>query len=143
MNIVFASVTTSIRMRFSPPLYDGMLVSAVVDGLGRGERNMHTRAQRLRYFRNGMKHFFRLPERCTNNGRLWCIYPCKSKMFLHIARRSVIDSMKHPALTTGYHLTISFFGYEKPGESFSGEVLARMSSSPGYRDSGAGLLVKS
>ena len=43
-------------MRFSHP-YDGMLVSkAVVDGLGGGE-SKYTRAQRLRYFRNGMKHF--------------------------------------------------------------------------------------
>ncbi|MDU6442349.1 MAG: tRNA-guanine transglycosylase, partial [Pantoea sp.] len=45
-----------------PHPYDGMLVSkAVVDGLGGGE-SKYTRAQRLRYFRNGMKHFFRLQE---------------------------------------------------------------------------------
>ena len=52
---------------FSHP-YDGMLVSkAVVDGLGGGE-SKYTRAQRLRYFRNGMKHFFRLPENMETMG---------------------------------------------------------------------------
>ena len=48
--------------------YDGMLVSkAVVDGLGGGE-SKYTRAQRLRYFRNGMKHFFRLPDNMQTMG---------------------------------------------------------------------------
>ena len=51
-----------------PHPYDGMLVSkAVVDGLGGGE-SKYTRAQRLRYFRNGMKHFFRLPENMETMG---------------------------------------------------------------------------
>ncbi|EBP8440550.1 tRNA-guanine transglycosylase, partial [Salmonella enterica] len=51
-----------------PHPYDGMLVSkAVVDGLGGGE-SKYTRAQRLRYFRNGMKHFFRLPDNMQTMG---------------------------------------------------------------------------
>jgi hypothetical protein len=45
---------------FSSPPYDGLLVSkAIVDGMGNGSR--YTLAQRHRFYRQGVREFFRVP----------------------------------------------------------------------------------
>jgi hypothetical protein len=46
---------------FSDPPYDGLLVSkAIVDGTGNGSR--YTLAQRHRFYREGVRRFFRIPD---------------------------------------------------------------------------------
>ncbi|MBI0552221.1 MULTISPECIES: tRNA-guanine transglycosylase DpdA [Pectobacterium] len=107
---------------FSRP-YDGMLVSkAVVDGLGGGE-SKYTRAQRLRYFRNGMKHFFRLPDDMETMG------DCGAFTYVNqdappYRVEEVIEFYETSRFNYGVSLDHIVFGYEKPGEVFSGEVLA-------------------
>ena len=106
-----------------PHPYDGMLVSkAVVDGLGGGE-SKYTRAQRLRYFRNGMKHFFRLPENMETMG------DCGAFTYVNqdvppYRVEEVIEFYETSRFNHGVSLDHIVFGYEKPGEVFSGEVLA-------------------
>ncbi|HDM8384053.1 TPA: tRNA-guanine transglycosylase [Yersinia enterocolitica] len=103
--------------------YDGMLVSkAVVDGLGGGE-SKYTRAQRLRYFRNGMKHFFRLPDNMETMG------DCGAFTYVNqdvppYRVEEVIEFYETSRFNYGVSLDHIVFGYEKPGESFTGEVLA-------------------
>ncbi|EPV3841350.1 tRNA-guanine transglycosylase DpdA [Morganella morganii] len=103
--------------------YDGMLVSkAVVDGLGSGE-SKYTRAQRLRYFRNGMKHFFRLPDNMETMG------DCGAFTYVNqdippYRVEEVIEFYETSRFNYGVSLDHIIFGYEKPGEVFSGEVLA-------------------
>jgi hypothetical protein len=100
-----------------------MLVSkAVVDGLGSGE-SKYTRAQRLRYFRNGMKHFFRLPESMETMG------DCGAFTYVNqdvppYRVEEVIEFYETSRFNYGVSLDHIVFGYEKPGEIFSGEVLA-------------------
>lgn len=100
-----------------------MLVSkAVVDGLGGGE-SKYTRAQRLRYFRNGMKHFFRLPENMETMG------DCGAFTYVNqdippYRVEEVIEFYETSRFNHGVSLDHIVFGYEKPGEVFSGEVLA-------------------
>ncbi|MEA2569251.1 MAG: hypothetical protein QOI24_1252 [Acidobacteriota bacterium] len=49
---------------FSIPPYDGLLVSkAIVDGMGNGSR--YTLAQRHRFYRQGVREFFRIPASWT------------------------------------------------------------------------------
>lgn len=106
-----------------PHPYDGMLVSkAVVDGLSGGE-SKYTRAQRLRYFRNGMKHFFRLPENMETMG------DCGAFTYVNqdvppYRVEEVIEFYETSRFNHGVSLDHIVFGYEKPGEVFSGEVLA-------------------
>ncbi|MGC0827587.1 tRNA-guanine transglycosylase DpdA [Pantoea agglomerans] len=106
-----------------PHPYDGMLVSkAVVDGLGGGE-SKYTRAQRLRYFRNGMKHFFRLPDNMETMG------DCGAFTYVNqdvppYRVEEVIEFYETSRFNYGVSLDHIVFGYEKPGEVFGGEVLA-------------------
>lgn len=106
---------------FAQP-YDGMLVSkAVVDGLGGGE-SKYTRTQRLRYFRNGMKHFFRLPEHMQTMG------DCGAFTYVNqdvppYSVDEVIQFYETSRFNHGVSLDHIVFGYEKPGESFDGATL--------------------
>ncbi|EHD23366.1 MULTISPECIES: tRNA-guanine transglycosylase DpdA [Brenneria] len=106
-----------------PHPYDGMLVSkAVVDGLGGGE-SKYTRAQRLRYFRNGMKHFFRLPDRMETMGDCGAFTYVNQEVPPYRVEE-VIEFYETSRFNYGVSLDHIVFGYEKPGEFFSGDVLA-------------------
>lgn len=105
-----------------PHPYDGMLVSkAVVDGLGSGE-SKYTRAQRLRYFRNGMKHFFRLPDNMETMGDCGA-FTYVNEYVPPYRVEEVIDFYENSKFNFGVSLDHIIFGYEKPGEEFDGEIL--------------------
>jgi len=103
--------------------YDGMLVSkAVVDGLGGGE-SKYTRAQRLRYFRNGMKHFFRLPNGMETMGDCGAFTYVNQEVPPYRIEE-VIDFYETSRFDYGVSMDHIVFGYEKVDEPFTGDVLA-------------------
>ena len=89
-----------------------MLVSkAVVDGLGGGE-SKYTRAQRLRYFRNGMKHFSVFQK----IWKLWVIAEPSPMLTGTSPYRveEVIEFYETSRFNYGVSLDHIVFGYERP-----------------------------
>ncbi|MBB6055491.1 tRNA-guanine transglycosylase DpdA [Tolumonas osonensis] len=106
---------------FSRP-YDGMLVSkAVVDGLGSGEAR-YSRAQRLRFFREGIRRFFRLPDSMESMGDCGAFtYVTQYEPPYRV--EEVIDFYESSRFNYGVSVDHIVFGYEKPGKPIDGDDL--------------------
>lgn len=102
--------------------YDGMLVSkAVVDGLGSGE-SRYTRSQRLRFYRQGMRDFFRLPQNMISMG------DCGAFTYVsHEEPPYTVDEVIEFYSNSGFDYAVSMdhivFGYEKNNVPLDDEFL--------------------
>jgi len=97
--------------------YDGMLVSkAVVDGLGSGE-SRYSRPQRLRFFREGMKRFFRLPEDMDSMGDCGA-FTYANQYEPPYRVEEIINFYETSQFNYGVSLDHIVFGYEKKGTHF-------------------------
>lgn len=102
--------------------YDGMLVSkAVVDGLGTGE-SKYTRAQRLRFYREGMKKFFRLPEGMETMGDCGA-FTYVNKENPPYTVDEVIEFYESSRFDYGVSMDHIVFGYDTPKKVIEGAEL--------------------
>lgn len=99
--------------------YDGMLVSkAVVDGLGTGE-SKYTRAQRLRFYREGMKQFFRLPDGMETMGDCGA-FTYVNKETPPYTVDEVIEFYESSRFDYGVSMDHIVFGYDTPKKIITG-----------------------